>query len=195
MRGVRRTTGPPPALLAGATAACAAFAVAAGVDWLWQVTVLPVCFLLLGRGRSSPPRGQERRPPAAPAGGGVALVGLSVVALVGLGIPLAGATQLRSSEQAAAANQLDPALRQASTSRRVQPFASSPLLQRALVLELRGDLPGAASAARAAERKEPTNWRPPFVLARIETERGDVSAGLAALRRARALNKTAAFLR
>ena len=55
--------------------------------------------------------------------------------------------------------------------------------------------PAAASAARAAERKEPTNWRPPFVLARIETERGDVSAGLAALRRAQALNKTAAFLR
>jgi hypothetical protein len=51
------------------------------------------------------------------------------------------------------------------------------------------------AAAQAAERKEPTNWRPPFVLARIEAERGNVDAGLAALRRARALNKTASFLR
>ena len=193
VRGVRRTTGPPPALLAGATAACAGFAVAAGVDWLWQVTVLPVCFLLLGAAVLVPRRQDQEGPPRRRQR--AALVAIAVVALAGLGIPLAGATQLRSSEQAAAANQLDPALRQASTSLRVQPFASSPLLQRALVLELRGDLPGAVSAARAAERNEPTNWRPPFVLARLETESGDVSAGLAALRRAQALNKTAAFLR
>ena len=157
------------------------------------MTVLPVCFLLLGAAVLSP-GGQDRdRPPRRR--GRVALVALSIVGLVALGVPLAGATQLRSSQQAAAANQLDPALRQASTSLRVQPFASSPLLQRALVMELQGDLSAAASAARAAERKEPTNWRPPFVLARIETERGDVTAGLAALRRAQALNKTAGFLR
>jgi hypothetical protein len=190
---VRRRTGPPPALLAGATAACAAFAVAAGVDWLWQVTVLPVCFVVLAAAVLAP-RGQPNdRPPRRT--GRAGLVALAVVALVGLGVPLAGATQLRSSQNAAAANQLDPALRQASTSRRVQPFASSPLLQRALVLELRGDLAGALTAARAAQRKEPTNWRPPFVLARIEAERGNVTAGLAALHRARALNKTASFLR
>jgi len=193
VRGVRRTTGPPPALLAGATAACAAFAVAAGVDWLWQVTVLPVCFLLLAAALLAPRGADQARTPRRR--GRVALVGLSVIALVALGVPLAGATQLRSSQHAAAVNQLDPALEQASTSRRVQPFASSPLLQRALVLELWGDLAGAASAAQVAERKEPTNWRAPFVLARIEAERGDVSAGLAALRRARALNKTATFLR
>jgi hypothetical protein len=193
VRGVRRTSGPPPALVAGATAACAAFAVGAGIDWLWQVTVLPVCFLLLGAAVLSP-RGRERgRPPGRT--GRVALVALSIIGLVALAVPLAGATQLRSSQRAAAVNHLDPALRRASTSLRVQPFASSPLLQRALVMELRGDLTAAASASRAAERKEPTNWRPPFVLARIEAERGDVTAGLAALRRAQALNKTAGFLR
>ena len=82
MRGVRRTTGPPPALLAGATAACAAFAVAAGVDWLWQVTVLPVCFLLLGAAVLLAPRGQDRdRPPRR--GDALALVAFAVVALVG----------------------------------------------------------------------------------------------------------------
>ena len=156
------------------------------------MTVLPVCFLLLAAAIFAPRGHEDERPPRRR--GRLALVGLAVIALVGLGVPLAGATQLRSSQHAAAANQLDPALHQASTSRRVQPFASSPLLQRALVLELRGDLPGAAAAAQAAERKEPTNWRPPFVLARIEAERGNVDAGLAALRRAKALNKTAAFL-
>jgi hypothetical protein len=190
---VRRRTGPPPALLAGATASCAAFVVAAGVDWLWQVTVLPVCFLLLAAAIFAPRGHEHDRPPRRR--GRLAIVGFSVIALIGLGVPLAGATELRSSQDAAAANRLAPALRQASTSRRVQPFASSPLLQRALVLELRGDLSAAVAAAQAAERKEPTNWRPPFVLARIEAERGNVDAGLAALRRARALNKTASFLR
>ena len=160
VRGVRRTTGPPPALLAGATAACAAFAVAAGVDWLWQVTVLPVCFLLLGAAVLAPARAGPR-PPAAPQGRASRSCAIAVVALVGLGIPLAGATQLRSSQQAAAANQLDPALRQASTSRRVQPFASSPLLQRALVLELRGDLAGrgVGRARGASARSPPTGAR------------------------------------
>ena len=59
-------TGPPPALLAGATAACAAFAVAAGVDWLWQVTVLPVCFLLLAAAVLAPARAGRERPAAPP---------------------------------------------------------------------------------------------------------------------------------
>ena len=35
------------ALLAAATAGCAAFAVAAGIDWVWELPVLPVSFLLL----------------------------------------------------------------------------------------------------------------------------------------------------
>ena len=77
----------------------------------------------------------------------------------------------------------------------MQPYAGTPQLQRALVLELDGNLAAAAASARAAERREPTNWRPPLVLARIEAKRGHVPAALAAIRRARALNKTSPALR
>jgi hypothetical protein len=35
------------ARLAGATAACAAFAAAAGVDWVWQLPAIPIAFLLV----------------------------------------------------------------------------------------------------------------------------------------------------
>jgi hypothetical protein len=191
IRGVRRSTGPPAALLAGATASCVAFAFVAGVDWHWQVTVLPACFVLLAAAVLAP-TGQVR-----PAGRSSQLVlgALGVVALVALAVPLASTTQLRASQSAAAANELDPALERAGTAGRVQPYATSPQLQRALVLELRGDLDGAVAAARAAQRKEPTNWRPPFVLARLHMAQGDSAAAVSAFKRAKSLNKTAAFLR
>jgi hypothetical protein len=187
---VRRATGPPTTILAGATAACVAFAVVAGVDWHWQVTVLPACFVLLAAAVLAPAR------ETSPARGPVRwlLVGLAVAALAALVVPLAATTQLRASQSAALANELDPALQRAGNASRVQPYASSPQLQRALVLELRGDLDGAVAAAQAAQRKEPTNWRPPFVLARLHAAQGDTTAAVAAFRRAKSLNKTAAFL-
>jgi O-antigen ligase len=187
-----RSTGPPRAVFAGIVAACSAFVVSAGVDWAWQITVLPACFLLLavallrGRTRESLPSSRL---------GVAGLMALSVAALVALLVPLASATQLRDSQQAAGAMRYDPALRHAVNAGRLEPYGSSPALQRALVLELRGDLNGAVAAARTAERNEPMNWRAPFVLARLETERGHVNAALAAFRRARALNKESSFLR
>jgi len=187
VRGVVRATGPPAALTAAVTAACCAFVAGAAVDWFWQVTVLPAVFLLLAAAL------------VAGDGGGVHVrqgglrAGIAVLALLGLAalaVPLAATTSLRSSQTQAAADKLGPALVDAHEASRVQPYAASPLLQRALVLELRGNLDAAVVAARAAQRKEPTSWRPPFVLARLEARRGNTTAGLAALRRAKALNKT-----
>jgi tetratricopeptide (TPR) repeat protein len=123
------------------------------------------------------------------------MVGLSVVALVALAVPLAGATQLRASHRAMSEERLEPALGHAASAGRVEPYAASPALQRALVLEAAGDLDGAVSAALRAQEQEPTNWRPPFVLARLETERGRVGAALAAYRRARSLNRESSLLR
>lgn len=192
--GVRTSwlaAGEPRALLAGATAACVAFAVASGVDWSWQVTVLPACFVLLAAALLAPDgapalRGRSLR---------VGLVALSAVGVVALAVPLAGAVGLRESQRSASAGQFGTALQEAATALHAQPYALSPLLQRALVLELRGDLRAAVVAARAAERQEPTNWRAPFVLARLEAERGRVTPALAAYDRARFLNQTSSVLR
>src|SRR5204862_4927479 len=46
-RRALRSTGDARARLAATTAACAAFAVAAGIDWAWQLAVIPAAFLLL----------------------------------------------------------------------------------------------------------------------------------------------------
>ena len=192
--GVRRSrsvTGAPRVLFAAATAGCVAFAVVAGVDWSWQVTVLPACFVLLAGALLAPDGGPATSARSIRLG----LVGLAAIGITALAVPLAGAVELRGSQRSASDGHLELALQEAATAMRTQPYALTPPLQRALVLELRGDLPGAVAAARAAERKEPTNWRAPFVLARLEARSGHAAAGLAAYRRAQSLNRTGSLLR
>jgi cytochrome c-type biogenesis protein CcmH/NrfG len=58
----------------------------------------------------------------------------------------------------------------------------------ALLLEERGDLAAAASAARGATDRESTNWRTWLVLSRIEAKRERAAAAIEAYRRARSLN-------
>ena len=178
------------ALLAAGIAGCAAFFVSAAVDWVWQLAVLPVCFFLLAAAVLSGTTAEADKPRAPGVGPRIAAGLVAVAALVALALPLSGAVAVRDSQGAAQRQDIPDALASATTAARVQPYAGTPQLQRALVLELDGNLAGAAAAARAAERREPTNWRPPLVLARIEAERGRVRAALAAMHRARALNKT-----
>ena len=93
---------------------------------------------------------------------------------------MAGALATRDSRDAAAEGNLGAALADAHTAQRLQPYAATPHLQRALVLEQAGALADAAAAARAATADEPTNWRTWFVLARIEARRGHGRGGRAA---------------
>ncbi len=190
--------GPPErrALIAAATAACAAFAVAAAVDWAWQLTVLPVTFLLLTAAVLGPSaeRGQDDDP--RPNGDGRALrwpariaVAIGAIAFLGvIAIPMAATGAVRKSDQDVQAGRLGAALDEIHTARDVQPYAATPDLEQALVLELRGDLGGAATAAHAATRAEPTNWRTWFVRSRIEAERGRAAEAVSAYRTARSLN-------
>ena len=176
--------------IAAATAACASFCVAAAIDWVWQVAVLPVAFLLLAAVMLG---GRSRRPLIRPAktrprGARAALVALAVPALVATAIPLAGAAALRRSQAAAAKNQLRAALADARTAQNIQPYAASPRVQEALLLEQVGSLDAAAAAARAATRNAPVDWTTWLVLSRIEAERGHAQAAVAAYRRARSLN-------
>ena len=53
-RRALRSTGDARARFAAATAACAAFAVAAGIDWAWQLAVIPAAFLLLAAATLGP---------------------------------------------------------------------------------------------------------------------------------------------
>ncbi|MEX2447750.1 MAG: hypothetical protein WD404_03285, partial [Solirubrobacterales bacterium] len=190
------------AWLAAALAGCFAFCLTAGFDWHWQIPVLPVAFLLLaavlvssgGRPAESDPAGEaagaapDRAPPLRlPPRLGFALVALASIAAIA--IPLASTSLLRQSEAAAREGDLAEALRDARSAQNVQPDAAGPRLQQALVLEQMGALGAAASAARAATEREPTNWRTWLVLSRIEAERGRAAAAVRAYRRARSLNR------
>jgi O-antigen ligase/polysaccharide polymerase Wzy-like membrane protein len=195
--GTVRALRAPPDLrlgLAAATAGCAAFAVAAGVDYMWEIGVMPICFFILAavavdaaRGRVAQARSrqlQRRREIGWWAGTMIA----AIVALIVIYLPYKGATELRASEQDASQGRLDSALSAARSAADAQPYAASPRLQEALILERQGKFDNAAAAAREATMKESTNWRTFFVLSRIEAERGRAKASLAAYRRARQLN-------
>lgn len=188
-REVIRSAAGQRSQLAAALAGCAAFFLSAAVDWTWQVPVIPVAALLLASTLV-----MARRPSA---GGDAFYRRLSprillalgcLVAIVAIAVPLASTSLVRSSEAEVRSEDLNSALADARSAQNVQPDAATPRLQQALVLELQGNLPAAAEAAGGATERESTNWRTWLVLSRIEAERGNADAALAAYRKARSLN-------
>lgn len=176
--------------LAAALAGCAAFCLAAAVDWTWQIPVLPVSMLLLASVLVT-----ARRPAAA--GAAVPRLGVpariaaavaAVVAIVAIAIFLASTQLLRQSESEARAGNLGAALESAETAQNVQPGFGGPRLQQALVLEELGELRPALQAARGLTAREPEDWRAWLVRSRIEAELGETRAAVEDFRRARSLN-------
>jgi tetratricopeptide (TPR) repeat protein len=116
-------------------------------------------------------------------------VGLVAAALIALQlVPLLSENEIRVSQEAAARGDGKRALEAAQAARRLEPWASSPYLQVALVREQTGDLTGAGSAIAAAIDRDRFNWRLWLVSARLETRAGRIPAARASLRRAHALN-------
>jgi O-antigen ligase len=180
---------PDGAFGAGATAACAAFAAAAAIDWVWELAVLPAAFLFIAAailGSRAHPRVSARRDRMG--AGRLALGGAAALALVAIAIPLGAESDVQTSQAKAADGDLAGALAAAQDAHSLQPYAASPSLQEALVLELRGDFSAALAPARAATRAESTNWSTWVVLSRLQAEAGHPGASVAAYRRARELN-------
>jgi len=87
----------------------------------------------------------------------------------------------------------DPALGSAAESaamkaRRIQPWAASPALQLAFVMEQEGNLVQASAWIREAIKHDKTNWSLWLVSTRIDVKRGDVGKAEQSLRRAIELN-------
>lgn len=178
--------------LAAALGGCFAFCLAAGFDWVWQIPVIPIAFLLLGATIISAGSGKHIQ--GLPWRGRLAVTVLSVLALIAIAVPLASVSLVRQSQADARSGNLDTALSKAMTAQDIQPSAASPYLQEALISELQGSLNRAAAAARVATSKEPTNWRTWLVLSRIEAERQHVDQSISAYRRALALNPRSPLL-
>jgi O-antigen ligase len=196
--GLRRTlgaTGARRALLAALLASASAFAVGAGIDWLWELAVLPVIFLLVAAallaGDLGPGAAEGRRW----RNGWSAVVALP--ALIVIASPLLGASAIQTSRAAFSSGDLDTALSRAERAQRWQPYAGTPHLQQALVLEAQDRLSRAATEARTAIDKEPTNWRPWFILSRIEAQRDKdrTEEALGAFARAEELNRNSELFR
>ncbi len=199
---VTRSLRAPPGLrlwIAAAAAGMAAFLTSAALEWVWELAAVAVVALLLGavivagRDDAAAPVEAQRRPrPRSLQRLTIAL--LAVAALGAVAVPMAAALATNASRDAAADGRLAAALADLHTAQRLQPYAATPRLQRALVLEQAGSLDAASAAARAATREEPTNWRTWLVLARIDARRGQPAAALDALREARRLNPRSPLL-
>jgi tetratricopeptide (TPR) repeat protein len=186
--------------IAAAVGALAAFMTSAAFEWVWEMAAIAVIVMLLGAvvvaGRDADD-GQGRDAPVSRDRSVAARAIIALIAAAALGaiaVPMAAALTTRESRDAAADGRLVAALEDIRTAQRIQPYAATPHLQRALVLEEAGNLRAGASAARVATAKEPTNWRTWFVLARIDARRGNAPAALAALRRAKQLNPRSPLL-
>lgn len=196
--GTARAMRAPPewrAALATATAGAAGFAMAATLDWVWQLGALAVAFVLLAAvavaGYSMPDPSRRRRRTRRRnrnRAQRATVVAVAALALIAIWFPLSGAAHLRQSQLDAARGDLAGALAEAEDAADAQPYAASPLLQQALVLERQGKLHAAAAVAADATDKEGANWRNWFVLARIEAERGRADVSIRAFHRAQTLN-------
>jgi hypothetical protein len=196
--GAARALRAPPEerlLLAAATAGAAGFAMAAALDWIWQLGALPVAFMLLAAvavsGYSLPDPTRRRRRTRRKTQNRLKRAGAvaaCLAALLVIWFPLRGATALRQSHIDAGHGDFPAALQQARDAADAQSYAASPLLQEALVLEQQGKLRPAAAAATEATRKEGAEWSTWFILARIEAERGRIGPALRAYDRAHRVN-------
>jgi O-antigen ligase len=187
---VLRSRDEPRARAAAAAAALVAFVVSAGFDWVWQVPVLPVAFLLLSAAVLAPVvrRSDVETRRGALLAQRVGAIALALACLVAIAVPLATANAVAASRSAASRGDSLLALRDAQSALGVEPGAASAQVQLALIEELRHDIPAALSAARSAAHDEPSNWSTWLIISRLDAEAGNPRASIKALLRARSLN-------
>ena len=103
---LRRAEAYERALLAAALAAAAAFVTAAAIDWVWEMTVIPVAFLLLAAAVLRTSAGGRRRPEGKTGRSvkaRIALAALALVSLVVIAMPMLAVRDVRQSQADAAA--------------------------------------------------------------------------------------------
>jgi hypothetical protein len=195
--GVRRTVrrssaGGSRTTTAALTAALAAYVVAVGVDWMWQLPAVSIVGVaLLGLLLAGEADGARLTAPRLVRGrrvlAGAAVAACFVVAVAGMDL-LTANLKLRDSRAAASRGDVASALDAARTARRIEPWASSPYLQIGLLEEERQALQPALHWVNEALDRNRGDWRVWLIKARIETRLGDVRAGQRSYDHAAALN-------
>jgi tetratricopeptide (TPR) repeat protein len=178
-------------LAGGLGAAFVVYLFHAGVDWMWESTAVTLLAILAGATAAasrSKPAARARWPLRASL-----VAGAIVLALVQLP-PLVSTSEIRKSQDAFRRHDVETAFDKANQAIDAEPWAASPYVQRGLLSEATGDLGAAGTDVGRAARYEPTNWRHPLLLARIEAERGNARLALEEYRRARGLRPASAFV-
>jgi tetratricopeptide (TPR) repeat protein len=192
----RHASGRARELNAALLAVALAVAVGMAIDWLWEIAALGSVFFLatgallaarcvqLARARAATDGESEQRGFGL-AIGGLAIAWITALALIG---PYLVEHEIKSSQAAAAENNLGVAVERADTARSIEPWAASPYVQLGLLAELQGDYAtGAVQFTEAIDREE-GNWLYYYLRGRIEREGGDLEAAAADLEKAQELN-------
>lgn len=169
-----------------------AFGVEAGFDWMWEMTAVSIVgwsLLALALGPIGE-RSMQRKPwPRFVRTGSIAASAVVALLLVGAqAIPVLAQTQIEKSQAAVTRGDAQAAEDAALEARRVQPWASSPALQLALVLEQEGDLKGASAWIEEAIDRDEKNWELWLTSTRISVKRGQVEKAEQSLNRIIELN-------
>jgi hypothetical protein len=193
----RAAGGPQRELYAALFAACLAFAVCAGIDWLWQIAALGFVFFLASGALVAARCAQLSRQRAAANGRGkpprrygLAVVGLAVAWLTALALvgPLLVDRELGASKSAAATGSLESAEDHANTARSIEPWAASPYVQLGLLAQARGDYPTAIEKLGQAIDREDQNWVLYYLRSKAEHEGGNMATAEGDLKKAQQLN-------
>lgn len=183
-------------LYAALLGACLAFAVCAGIDWFWQIAAMGAVFFLaagalvaarcsqLARRRAAA-NGHEDQRRFRLAVGGLAVAWIGMLALVG---PLLVDHEIDASNSAVAEGNLASAVSHAENARKIEPWATSPLKQLALLAESEGNYPAAIDRLDQAIDREEDNWLLYYLRARVRQRAGEEAAARADLSEARRLN-------
>jgi O-Antigen ligase len=201
VRRLLRLEGDERVTLAALTATFVAYAVAAAVDWMWELTIVSVvafaCLALAtgpGTAVSDRPRlvPPGTRPPLRARlqryglGGGVVIA--SWLLICALAIPLLADARLQDSRTAVGRGDLRAAFSAAADARAIQPWSAEPALQLALVQEVAGNFRAAHRWILRAIARDRVDWRLWLARARIEAELGLIDQAARSLDRARSLN-------
>ena len=193
-RAALRSVGAQRTFQAGALGMLATFAAAAGVDWMWELGVLPFSFMLVaavallpGKGWDGDP-GPVRTATAWTPGWRAATVGLSLLAAILIVPPFLVQRSIDTSEARFSDGNFAGAFASARFAAQVEPFAETPRLQEALVLERAGQLDDAIAAAEAAVERGSTDWRPRLILSQLQRKAGEGPEAARTYEQARKLN-------
>jgi tetratricopeptide (TPR) repeat protein len=176
---------PEAGIVASLLAAWCVFVVFAGFDWAWEATALAALGLAAAALAMAATASAATRRTRLPVRVALALLAL-VIGLTQLP-GLVSTSKLRSSQAAVRTGDLGQALAEAEDAIASAPWAATPFVQRALILERADRLPRARADLLRAREREPTNYRHPLLLSRVEAELGRPAAAVTAYRAARAL--------